>query len=72
MNGTRMNQSVAPTNFITSISVRRENMAVRMVFQMRMTATARRTSDMPIVTIMSCVRLSRFFRRGLQMPTSWK
>ena len=33
MNGTRMNQSVAPTSFITSISRRRANIAVRIVFQ---------------------------------------
>ena len=34
MNGMRMNQSVAPTSFITSISRRRANIAVRIVFQM--------------------------------------
>ena len=33
MNGMRMNQSVAPTSFITSISRRRANIAVRIVFQ---------------------------------------
>ena len=39
MNGTRMNQFVAPTSFITSISRRRANMAVRIVFQINITAT---------------------------------
>ena len=33
MNGSRMNQLVAPTSFITSISRRRANIAVRIVFQ---------------------------------------
>ena len=35
MNGRRMNQSVAPTSFITSISRLRANIAVRIVFQIR-------------------------------------
>ena len=51
MNGIRMNQFVAPTNFITSISRRRANIAVRMVFQMRPIATASSTSDMMSVTV---------------------
>ncbi|MEZ5251328.1 MAG: hypothetical protein R2713_19550 [Ilumatobacteraceae bacterium] len=33
-----MNQFVAPTSFITSISRRRANIAVRIVFQMSSTA----------------------------------
>ena len=37
MNGIRMNQSVAPTSFITSISRRRAKIAVRIVFQMSST-----------------------------------
>ena len=42
MNGMRMNQSVAPTSFITSISRRRANIAVRIVFQIsRMAANSR-------------------------------
>ena len=51
MNGMRMNQFVAPTSFITSISRRRANIAVRMVFQMRPMATASKTSDMMSVTL---------------------
>ena len=42
MNGMRMNQLVAPTSFMTSISRRRANMAVRIVFQIRMHATRAR------------------------------
>ena len=43
MNGTRMNQFVAPTSFITSISRRRANIAVRIVFQIsRMAASSRK------------------------------
>ena len=44
-----MNQFVAPTSFMTSISRRRANIAVRMVFQMRPTATTSRTIDMAVV-----------------------
>ena len=44
MNGMRMNQLVAPTSFITSISRRRANMAVRMVFQIRMSEPSRSAS----------------------------
>ena len=51
MNGIRMNQFVAPTSFITSISRRRANIAVRMVFQIRPMATASNTSDMMRVTL---------------------
>ena len=40
MNGTRTNQFVAPTSFMISISRRRANMAVRMVFQISMTAAS--------------------------------
>ena len=36
MNGTRMNQFVAPTSFITSISRRRANIATRIVLRMSM------------------------------------
>ncbi len=45
MNGTRMNQLVAPTSFITSISRRRANMAVRIVLKIRSTATAALMSE---------------------------
>ena len=45
MNGMRMNQSVAPTSFITSISRRRANMAVRIVFQISRTAANSSTID---------------------------
>jgi hypothetical protein len=46
MNGTRMNQLVAPTSFITSISRRRANMAVRMVLRIsRLDATSRNTAN---------------------------
>ena len=46
MNGTRMNQLVAPTSFITSISRRRANMAMRIVLRMsRMAAPSRNGGD---------------------------
>ena len=45
MNGTRMNQSVAPTSFITSISRRRANIAVRIVFQISRIAANSRVID---------------------------
>ena len=45
MNGMRMNQSVAPTSFITSISRLRANMAVRIVFQISKMAAKSRTID---------------------------
>jgi hypothetical protein len=48
MNGTRMNQLVAPTSFITSISRRRANMAMRMVLRMssrRRPAAGRRRQE---------------------------
>ena len=48
MNGTRMNQLVAPTNFITSMSRRRENNAIRMVFKISTAAATRRTMAMMI------------------------
>ena len=51
MKGMRMNQLVAPTNFITSISRRRANIAVLMVFQMRATATPKSTTDITMVTV---------------------
>ena len=41
----RMNQSVAPTSFITSISRLRANMAVRIVFQISNTAAINRAID---------------------------
>ena len=50
MNGSRMNQLVAPTSFITDTSRRRAKMAMRMVLRMSTdadrsstTATARKT-----------------------------
>ncbi len=45
-----MNQFVAPTSFITSISRRRANIAVRIVFQISTTATTSSTTDATIVT----------------------
>ena len=45
MNGMRMNQSVAPTSFITSISRRRANIAVRIVFQISRIAANSRVTD---------------------------
>ena len=49
MNGTRMNQSVAPTSFITSISRLRANIAVRIVFQIsRMAANSRATDRITV------------------------
>ena len=45
MNGIRMNQSVAPTSFITSISRRRAKIAVRIVFQISSTAANSRKPD---------------------------
>ena len=44
MNGRRMNQFVAPTSFITSISRRLANIAVRIVFQISSTVAASRAS----------------------------
>ena len=46
MNGRRMNQLVAPTSFITSISRRLANIAVRIVFQIRSTVAASRARAM--------------------------
>ncbi len=45
MNGMRMNQSVAPTSFITSISLRRAKIAVRIVFQISRIAASSRNTD---------------------------
>ena len=42
MNGTRMNQLVAPTSFITSISRRRANMAIRMALRISSSAATSR------------------------------
>ena len=53
MNGTRMNQLVAPTSFITSISRRRANIAIRMVLRMSMPAapsSTAATTKMPRVS----------------------
>ena len=49
MNGIRMNQSVAPTSFITSISRRRAYIAVRIVFQINSTAANMRAIARPVV-----------------------
>ena len=49
-NGHRMNQLVAPTSFITSISRLRANIAVRIVFQMSVTETAPRMTAPATVT----------------------
>ena len=46
MNGTRMNQLVAPTSFITDTSRRRAKMAMRMVFRMRTAAETMSTMAM--------------------------
>ena len=46
MNGTRMNQLVAPTSFITETSRRRAKMAMRMVFRIRTAAETIRTMAM--------------------------
>ena len=46
MNGTRMNQLVAPTSFMTWISRRRANVASRMVLTMRNSDDASRTPAM--------------------------
>ena len=46
MNGRRMNQFVAPTSFITSISRRRAYIAVRIVFQISSTVDTRRNTVM--------------------------
>ncbi len=53
MYGMRMNQLVAPTSFMTSISRRRANMAMRMVLKIRITATTSRT-----VAAMATTRLT--------------
>ena len=63
MNGTRMNQFVAPTSFITSISRRRANIATRIVLRMsRAAATSRSTggergSRTPILLNVSWIAL---------------
>ena len=67
MNGPRMNQFVAPTSFITSISRRREKIESRIVFAMssvdaitrRITAT-RKTSEItfPIVSTRFVIELA--------------
>ena len=44
MNGSRMNQLVAPTNFMTDTSRRRAKMAIRMVFRMSTEADNRSTT----------------------------
>ena len=62
MNGTRMNQLVAPTNFITSISRRRANMAVRTVFKM---SSAEAASSRAPNTVRPWLRKSL-------MPFSWR
>ena len=49
MNGMRMNQSVAPTSFITSISRRLANIAVRIVFQINSTAANMSAIARPVV-----------------------
>ena len=49
MNGNRMNQLVAPTSFITSISRRRANIAVRIVFQISRTDANSSTPDITYV-----------------------
>ena len=63
MNGTRMNQFVAPTSFITSISLRRANVATRMVLRMSMKAATSRSMDAirkrtPILLNVSWMRLT--------------
>ena len=45
MKGIRMNQLVAPTSFITSISRRRANIAVRIVFQISPMAAISRVTE---------------------------
>ena len=62
MNGTRMNQLVAPTSFITSISRRRANIAIRMVLRMsRPAANSRKpaTTKMPTVNVLERSWMSR-------------
>ncbi len=44
MNGSRMNQLVAPTSFITETSRRRAKMAMRMVLRMSTDADSRSTT----------------------------
>ena len=53
MNGTRMNQLVAPTSFITSISRRRANIAIRMVLRIEQAGGEEQeaaTTKMPTVS----------------------
>ena len=47
MNGTRMNQLVAPTSFMTSISRRRANIAMRIVLRMSRHAAMSSTDAAP-------------------------
>ena len=63
MKGTRMNQFVAPTSFITSISRRRANIATRMVLRMSRTAAssrrpAARRNRTPILLNVSWIALT--------------
>ena len=47
MNGSRMNQLVAPTSFITETSRRRAKMAMRMVFKMSTAADSKQHQRHP-------------------------
>ena len=74
MKGTRMNQLVAPTSFITDTSRRRAKMAMRMVFRMSTaaeisstTATTMKTHWRMVMTFCSAVDL-RQRRRDVLDP----
>ena len=66
MNGTRMNQFVAPTSFITSISRRRANMAMRIVFRISTHGGEQQHDDMAIEhRRRPCARSACIGRRSL-------
>jgi hypothetical protein len=72
-NGQRMNQSVAPTSFITSTSRRRENSDSRIVLETRSTdATTSSTVNRPVVSFTTrvatrifCVSSREFFTASI-------
>ena len=57
MNGSRTNQFVAPTSFITSTSRRRAKIDRRIVFAIRSTAEIASTSTSPPITASMIVAL---------------
>ncbi len=70
-NGQRMNQSVAPTSFITSTSRRRENSDRRIVFEISRTdATTSSTASRPSSSFTTRVATRIFFVSSLRFLTA--